>query len=75
MKVKFNLEIEENILAEIKIYASKKHITLSKLIENYFINLTQVNNTSNIIEIIEKLKVPMINKNDNLKELFYKEHS
>lgn len=36
MKTRLNLTIEENLLQRMKAYASRKHISLSELVEGYF---------------------------------------
>jgi hypothetical protein len=54
MKTKLNLNIDEQIIKEAKLYAKKYQVSLSKLIENYLLSLTmkekKVNKVSNLVE-------------------------
>ena len=75
MKARLNITIEENLLFNVKIYASKQHTSISELVENYFTTLTKTAKKKNIIQLIENLKTPVIEENADLKELFYKDQS
>jgi hypothetical protein len=75
MKARLNITIDENILSDVKIYASKQHTSVSELVENYFAMLTKSTKKKNIIDLIENLEAPVIDNNADLKELFYKEKS
>lgn len=75
MKTRLNITIEENILSEVKLYASKQNTSVSELVEDYFTTLTKIPKKKNIIQLIESLKPAAIEKNADLKELFYKEKS
>ncbi len=75
MKIRLNITIEENILSDVKLYASKQHTSVSELVENYFTTLTKTPKKKNIIQLIENMKPPAIDKNADLKEIFYKEQS
>ncbi|MFN0083191.1 MAG: DUF6364 family protein [Ferruginibacter sp.] len=75
MKTRLNITIEENILSEVKLYASKQNTSVSELVEDYFTTLTKIPKKKNIIQLIESMKPATIEKNADLKELFYKEQS
>ena len=75
MKTRLNITIENNILIEAKLYASKLNTSVSEIVENYFTTLTKSPPKKNIIQIIESLKPPVIDKNTDLKELFYQDQS
>ena len=75
MKTRLNITIEENILSKIKLYASKQNTSVSELVEDYFTTLTKIPKKKNIIQLIESMKPAVIEKNADLKELFYKEQS
>lgn len=72
MKARLTITIEENILSDVKHFALKQHISISKLVENYFSALTKSAKKKNIIDLIENLEVPIIEKDADLKELYYK---
>jgi hypothetical protein len=75
MKARLNITIEENILSEVKLYASKQNTSVSELVEDYFTTLTKMPKKQNIIQLIESMKPATIEKDADLKELFYKEQS
>ncbi len=75
MKARLNITIEENILSEVKLYASKQNTSVSELVEDYFTTLTKMPKKKNIIQLIESMKPAAIEQNTDLKELFYKEQS
>ncbi len=75
MKARLNITIEENLLSNVKIYASKQHTSISELVENYFTTLTKTAKKKNIIKLIEDMKAPAIENNADLKELFYNDQS
>jgi hypothetical protein len=71
MKTRLNITIDESLLAEIKAYASSKHISISELAENYFKNIKRPAKRKNIIQLVEKSEKPQIVTNTDLKELYY----
>jgi len=75
MKARLNITIEQNILSEVKQYASKQNTSVSELVEDYFTTLTKTTKKKNIIQMIESMKPAAIEKNADLKELIYKEQS
>jgi len=76
MKTRVNLTIDDRVLAGIKAYANSKHISVSELVEEYFINLTRaVKRKKNILDLVDKLEKPAIDEKANLKKLFYREQA
>lgn len=71
MKAKLNLSIEDNILSDMKVYASRHKKSISLLVEGYFKSITRKSRKKNILDIIDKMDKPGLETNDNLKELFY----
>ncbi|BDQ13309.1 DUF6364 family protein [Sediminibacterium sp. TEGAF015] len=74
MKSRLNLTIENTVLEDVKMYATKQKRSVSDLVENYFKKIVKPTKRKNIIDLIEKLDKPNIADNDDLKELFYKEN-
>lgn len=60
MKTRLNLTIEENLLQRMKAYASRKHISLSELVEGYFEKIVQPVKRKSIVDIVEKMKTPPV---------------
>jgi len=75
MKGRLNLTIDNNLLENIKKYASKEHTSVSELVENYFKAITNSKKRRSIIDIIEQLDKPLINQVDDLKDLYYQDNS
>ncbi len=75
MKARLNITIEENILSEVKLYATKQNTSVSELVEDYFTTLTKTPKKKNIIQMIESMKPAAFEESADLKELFYKEQS
>lgn len=71
MKTRLNLTIEENLLQRMKAYASRKHISLSELVEGYFEKIVQPVRGKSIIDVVEKMKVPEIPADRNLVQEYY----
>ena len=74
MKSRLNLTIENTVLEDVKMYATKQKRSVSDLVEKYFKKIVKPTKRKNIIDLIEKLDKPNIADNDDLKELFYKEN-
>jgi hypothetical protein len=75
MKTRLNLTIDEDLLSQIKAYAAKKHESISELVEAYFKNLVRPAKRKNIIQLVEELKRPKIDKEADLKDLYFKEQA
>lgn len=75
MKTRLNLTIEESLLSKIKLYAAEKHISVSELVEQYFIRLAKPARKNNLIELIESLPKPEIDFDVDLKKQYYEERA
>lgn len=75
MKSRLNLTIENSLLEDVKSYAVKQKRSVSDLVESYFKKVTRPSKRKNIIDLVEKLEKPTIDKNADLKELYYKENA
>lgn len=74
MKARINITIEESILDKAKIFAAKKHLSLSQMIEDYLNNIIKPAKRKNIIDLVDKLKAPTsIPADMDLKEAYYEE--
>ncbi len=72
MKARLNLTIDNDLLSSMKAYANKKQISISELVEGYFKGITKPAKRKNIIDLVEKLSVPDIDRTADLKDSFYK---
>lgn len=75
MKARLNLTIDDQLLDQMKRYASKQETSVSELVESYFKTLTKKTKNKNILDLVEKLEKPAIDTSADLKALFYKEQS
>ncbi len=75
MKTRLNLTIDDALLSDIKTYANKKQTSISEIVETYFKKVTRPSKRKNIINLVEKLNAPSIDKSADLKELFYTDQS
>ena len=75
MKSRLNLTIENSLLEDVKSYAVKQKRSVSDLVESYFKKVTRPSKRKNIIDLVEKLEKPTIDKNADLKDLYYKENA
>ncbi len=73
MKTRLNLTIDDRLLDQMKVYASRHEKSVSELVEGYFKTLTKPGRKKNILDLVEKLDRPAIDIHTDLKELFYKE--
>jgi hypothetical protein len=73
MKSRLNLTIDDSLLKRIKLYAEKRQISLSELVESYFKNITKLRQKENFIDLVEKLGPHDIDPNADLKELYYQD--
>ena len=73
MKSRLNLTIENSLLEDVKSYAVKQKRSVSDLVESYFKKVTRPSKRKNIIDLVEKLEKSTIDKNADLKDLYYKE--
>lgn len=75
MKSRLNLTIENSLLEDVKSYAVKQKRSVSDLVESYFKKVTRPSKRKNIIDLVEKLEKSTIDKNADLKNLYYKENA
>ena len=75
MKSRLNLTIENSLLEDVKSYAVKNKRSVSDLVESYFKKVTRPSKRKNIIDLVEKLEKSTIDKNADLKDLYYKENA
>ena len=75
MKSRLNLTIENDLLLTIKSLAYKKQTSISELVENYFKVIAKPAKRKNIIDLVESLPTPKIDKDADLKDLFYQTQS
>lgn len=75
MKSRLNLTIENSLLEDVKSYAVKQKRSVSDLVESYFKKITRPSKRKNIIDLVEKLEKSTIDKNADLKDLYYKENA
>jgi Family of unknown function (DUF6364) len=76
MKTRLNLTIDEATLELIKAYAASKETSVSELVESYFKKIAKPPaRRKNILQLVEKLKKPVIDPKADLKELFYQEQT
>ena len=75
MKSRLNLTIENSLLEDVKSYAVKQKRSVSDLVESYFKKVTRPSKRKNIIDLVEKLEKSTIDKNADLKDLYYKENA
>lgn len=73
MKERLNLTIDGELLESMKFYAASKQMSVSELVEAYFRSVTRRTQRKNILDLVDKLERPDFNKDDDLKELYYKE--
>ncbi len=77
MKTRLNITIEQNLLDNIKVYAEKKRVSVSQLIENYFETVIHVSGKrKTILDMVDKLNPdPKVVEESSRKESFYEAQS
>ncbi|MFD2872451.1 DUF6364 family protein [Mucilaginibacter ximonensis] len=75
MKTHVNLTIEKELIKQVKAYAKKKQTSVSDLVEEYFTKIVRPAQKINIIDMIEGLEAPAIDKNLDLKKAYYEQQS
>lgn len=73
MKNRLNIAVDEILVQQAKRYAARHQTSVSKLVEQYFKNLTRPARNKNIIQLIEKLPKPGIDTNTNLTKTYYED--
>jgi hypothetical protein len=72
MKARLNLTIEQSLLEEVKLYATRKNTSVSELVEEYFKVITQTKKQS-LVDLLRSLPKPDIDVNFDWKEEYYKD--
>ena len=75
MKARVNLTIEESVLHDTKLYAEKKGISVSEIVEDYLKVVTKPVKRKTIIDMVEELSPTNIDPKADLKELYYQEQA
>ena len=73
MNTKLTLSVDQKIIEEIKLYAKKHQVSLSKMVENYFnfvVQKTQLEVTTSAL-VQELTGIVNLPKNFNEKEEYY----
>lgn len=75
MKTRLNITIEQNLLEKVKVYASKKQVSISNLIEEYLKTVVRPKSRrTNIIDIVDRLHPDSnIVSRSNSKNSFYED--
>ena len=73
MKARVNLTIEQDILDRAKKYASDLGSSVSELVENYLKNVSTKVNSESLIDYVDKLEIPDLDKNINYKRQYYED--
>lgn len=75
MKARLNLTIDETLLARIKSYSENKKVSISELVEQYFVSISKPAKQKSIIDMVEQLSSPKFDVNVDLKKGFYEEQA
>ena len=59
MKERLNLTIDRELLEIMKVYAAGKDMSLSELVENYFLSVTRPIRHNNILDLMDRLQPPV----------------
>lgn len=73
MKERLNLTIEKGLLEAMKVYAARKKLSVSELVEAYIKRVTRPAQRKSVLDLVDQLKKPAIDPKADLKEAFYKE--
>lgn len=75
MKARLNITIDERLLVEVKRFARKNDTNVSELVEHFFKKILKPipKKHASIIDLVEKLKAPVVEPGADLKELYYKD--
>ncbi|HEY9197261.1 MAG TPA: DUF6364 family protein [Mucilaginibacter sp.] len=71
MKAKLNLTVDNKLLSATKVYAKRKHTSVSALVEDYFKTIIKAPRRESILDLVEQLTPPIIDVNTDLKELYH----
>jgi hypothetical protein len=73
VKERLNLTIDGVLLEAMKAYAASKRMSVSELVEDYFRSATRPVERKNIVEMMDELAKPVLDRRADLKELFYRQ--
>jgi hypothetical protein len=73
MKERLNLTIDAELVESMKAYAASKNMSVSELVESYFRSVTRTLPGKSIVDLVDELERPAIDRPEDLKELYYKE--
>jgi len=73
MKARVNLTIEESVLQDTKLYAERKGISVSEMVEDYLKIVTKPVRRRTIIDLVEELGPSNIDPKADLKALYYQD--
>ena len=77
MKARLNITIEESVLSQVKDYAASKHVSISKIVEDYLRSIANPTvKKQSILDIVDQLQPPSsITKTQDLKKDFYEDQA
>ncbi len=75
MKKVLQLTIDESLYTSVNDFASKHHVKVDDLVENYFKKILANAHKPNIVTLIDQLEPPELAPNNDLKELYYQNKS
>jgi hypothetical protein len=73
MKERLNITVDGVLLEAMKTYAASKHKSVSELVEDYFRSVTRPVQRRNILEMVDELDKPSLDRKADLNELFYRQ--
>jgi hypothetical protein len=59
VKERLSLTIDRKLLETIKVYAASKDMSVSELVENYFLSVTRPLQRNNILDLMDRLEPPV----------------
>jgi hypothetical protein len=59
MKERLNLTIDRKLLETMKVYAASKNMSVSELVENYFLSVTRPVLRNSILDLMDRLEPPV----------------
>ncbi len=72
MKAKLNITIDQDILEQMKQYASNQKTSISEIVESYFRLITAPKRKESFVEMIDRLPKFDIDPNLDLKKEYYR---
>ena len=75
MKARVNLTIEESVLHNTKLYAEKKGVSISEIVEDYLKIVSKQAKRRTIKDLVEELEPVNVDPGADLKESYYQEQA